>query len=298
MRHNQAGKRAGALLSLTSVVCMLVSSGLCGEPDVAEMLSLTDRGFFLSALARIERDVPAPVEDSYVYRVKPIAFIEKADDLRATDAEFLCERTRVRKIVRESQRLSLSGRHDDAARLLIKTRDSVRTEKARSVLTGQIGCVRFEKGDYEAAGRSVDEYDALNPLSAIGRCNRAAISMFLGEYDEALRQLEPIQIELIENPKFKWAVHYNLACANSLKGRINPAIDHFIEAYIIDSQATVENVNDPHLANIRGHERVRDTVVGVLQDAQKKEIHAGYLRLERTQGTDEDMRFAERGGGL
>jgi hypothetical protein len=101
---------------------------------------------------------------------------------------------------------------------------------------------------------------AIEPGNATVACNLAAALMTQGDVDAALDLLSAVQVNLIQSKHLLFSVHFNLACANSLKGETDAAVSNLLQAATFDPYATLASIGDVQLDAIRNDSRVQDLV--------------------------------------
>ena len=86
-------------------------------------------------------------------------------------------------------------------------------------------------------------------------CNFAAALLSTGHAEEAVKNLQEIDVTFITKRSLVFSVHFNLACGHSLLGDTDKALEALVKAANLDPAATVTSLVDTQLDNIRNDER-------------------------------------------
>lgn len=157
---------------------------------------------------------------------------------------------------------------------LLETTDDPELERR---IISMLGILNFKRREFEAASRYFARALEYAPGNTQLACNLAGAYMSYGALDQAEEVLLNINTELIRADALKSAVHFNLACINSLRGRIDPALDHLALAATADPVFTATNMGDPQLDAIRNtkrFERIQRQIRLDLNQEEPKEVEA------------------------
>lgn len=174
------------------------------------------------------------------------------------------ERNLLRERARRADRLFRDGQPDEAIRLMQETERILKTPTMRIIALNRQAAYAFRLQRFKEAAESARRAWEIDPKDLISASNLAAILLSADEPDEALRILLSIYGQVLDRPQLSYAVHFNLACAYSMKGDERRALQNLLLAAQADPRATYSVLGDPHLDAIRDHPdfvRIRDSLV-------------------------------------
>jgi tetratricopeptide (TPR) repeat protein len=169
----------------------------------------------------------------------------------STQALYRAERNLIRERARAADRMFRQGKAEEALALMLDTERLLQTTSVRIAALNRLAAYHFRLNQFEesaAYARKAWELDMSDPISA---SNLAAILLSAERVDEALDILLRVYGKAFDRPHIAFAIHFNLACAYSLKGEEVPAIQNLALAVQIDPYATLAALGDPHLDPIR-----------------------------------------------
>jgi len=217
------------------------------------------------------------------FRSGMIANLEVDETLRGTQYVELAVSNQVSKAISDNTRLFRSGEQDvafnDLNNLLSKTTD----KKLRGRLLRSLGRLSFKQREYEQAAQYFAEAREHEPKDVGLICNLAASYMSYSDFEKAEELLESVHVELIRNTSFFAAVHYNLACINSVYNKRNQALEHLSLAAAAFPYYTLANMGDTQLDTIRGERRFR-----VIQRQLEMIVYPRRLREKKLRASHDD----------
>jgi tetratricopeptide (TPR) repeat protein len=200
----------------------------------------------LKRIEEADEDFTAP--PLVVARISTLP-VEMGDS--ATQALYRAERNLIRERARAADRMFRQGNADEAMAIMKDTERLLQTTALRIMALNRLAAYHFRLNQFEesaAYARKAWELDMSDPVSA---SNLAAILLSAERVDEALDILLRAYGKAFDRPQIAFAIHFNLACAYSMKGEETPAIQNLALAVQIDPYATLAALGDPHLDSIR-----------------------------------------------
>lgn len=161
------------------------------------------------------------------------------------------ERMQTQHMLDRAEELVSANDVGGAIVLLEEQLQNVGDEESRFMIYHRLGAYAFRLQNYRSAARYMGEAIALRPNNLSIRCNLAAVRLTIGDTDAAIALLEDIPVNLVRNPELVFSIHFNLACAYSLKNNIETSREHFLKAAQANPQAAYTSVGDPQLDNLR-----------------------------------------------
>lgn len=180
-----------------------------------------------------------------------------------TQALYRAERNLIRERARTADRLFRRGDTEGALALMRDTERILQLPALRIMALNRLAAYHFRMKQYEAAAVYARQAWDLDLGDLISASNLAAILLTAEKTDEALDILLRIYGQAFDRPLLSFSVHFNLACAYSMKGDETRAIQNLLLAAQADPYATFAAIGDPHLDAIRENsdfERIRDTL--------------------------------------
>lgn len=174
------------------------------------------------------------------------------------------ERNLLRERVRTADRLFKEGRADEAIQMMQATEQTLKSPSLRAFALNRLATYAFRLKRLKEAAESARRAWEINPKDVDSANNLAAILLYEGKSDEALKILLSVYGRALDRADWSYVVHFNLACAYSLKGDTNRALQNLLLAPKADPRATYSVLGDPHLDAIRDHPdfiRIRDSLV-------------------------------------
>jgi tetratricopeptide (TPR) repeat protein len=168
-----------------------------------------------------------------------------------TQALLRAERNLLRERVRVSDRYFREGQTDEALAMLTELERMIRNESLRTMIFNRLAAYYFRMQRFDETVRYAREAWNLNRSDYVSACNLAATLLTIGEIDEALDILLRIYGSAYDRPQLAFSIHFNLACAYSLKLDTTKALQNLMMAAQIDPASTYAALGDPHLDGIR-----------------------------------------------
>lgn len=188
------------------------------------------------------------------------------DTGRATQAMERAEMNLMRERAQAADRLFNQGGHAAAIELMLNTERILKTATIRALALNRLAAYHFRLHQYDETALYARRALELNPLDYASACNVAATLLTVGQVDEALEILLRMYGQVFDRRSLAFSVHFNLACAFSLKGEPLKALQNLAIAAQSDPVATYTVMGDPHL------DAIRDT-------PDFKRIHAALANL-------------------
>lgn len=161
------------------------------------------------------------------------------------------ERSLMRDRARTADRLFRRGNWEGALELMRDTERMLRTPAVRIMALNRLAAYHFRIHQYDRAADYARQAWDLDRNDLISASNLAAILLSAEKVDEALDILLKIYGQAFDRPALAFSVHFNLACAYSMKSDETRAIQNLVLAAQIDPYATFAAIGDPHLDGIR-----------------------------------------------
>ncbi len=186
----------------------------------------------------------------------------------STQALYRAERNLIRERARIADRMFRRGDYEGALSIMTETDRLLKTTELRIMALNRVAAYHFRLNQFDegaAFARAAWELDSTDAISA---SNLAAILLMAGRVDEALDILLRIYRQAFDRPQLAFSVHFNLACAYSLKGEEIPAIQNLALAAQIDPFATYAAFGDTHLDPIRQNRdfiRIREAIENLMK---------------------------------
>lgn len=190
----------------------------------------------------------------------------------ATQAVYRAERSLIRERARAADRLFRRGDVEGALALMRDTDRILQLPAIRIMALNRLAAYHFRVQQYEAAADYARKAWDLDPGDLVSASNLAAILLTAEKVDEALDILLRIYGQAFDRPQLSFPVHFNLACAYSMKGDETRAIQNLVLAAQVDPYATFAAIGDPHLDGIRDSrdfERIREALERLLTSAPR-----------------------------
>lgn len=190
----------------------------------------------------------------------------------ATQAVYRAERSLIRERARAADRLFRRGDVEGALTLMRDTERILQLPALRIMALNRLAAYHFRMQQYEAAAVYARQAWELDPGDLVSASNLAAILLTAEKVDEALDILLRIYGQAFDRPQLSFSVHFNLACAYSMKGDETRAIQNLVLAAQVDPYATFAAIGDPHLDAIResgDFERIREALERLLTSAPR-----------------------------
>ncbi len=188
-----------------------------------------------------------------------------------TQALARAERNLIRERARASDRLFNRGQHEAAIELMLSTERILKTVNLRAIALNRLAAYHFRLQQYDETALYARRAWELNPLDFASACNVAATLLTVGQVDEALDILLRMYGRAFNHRNLAFSVHFNLACAYSLKGEPTKALQNLALAAQLDPVSTYTVIGDPHLDPIRSAPefiRMRERLGQLLQRAK------------------------------
>lgn len=191
-------------------------------------------------------------------------FTDAPGDEATTRAEYALIRARAKT----ADRLVKRGNFDEAVALMLNTETLLKNASLRATALNRVAAYYFRSQDYKKAADYMRQAWATSPGDVANACNLSAVLLTIGEVDEALNLLLQVYGQVFDHPQLAFPVHFNLACAYSLKGENSKALQNLLIAARADPAAVFTAIGDPNLDPIReeaGFVRIYKTLVGMMQ---------------------------------
>ncbi len=226
-----------------------ISTILATNPPPPKPSTPRDRS--RAALKALERPTRKPAEDHLppLYRTAGLESETPESDVDMRERQ---DMLRVAEWLDEARFLTRSGAPNAAYEMLHRRYTQLETRQSRLFALSRLGTLAFRLQDYKAAADHMRKALELDPRNAPLTCNLAAALMTDGNVTEALYYLNQINPALVENLSSRFSVFFNLACAHSMLGNQDKAMDNLEQAALVDAANTMASLGDPQLDNIRG----------------------------------------------
>ena len=139
--------------------------------------------------------------------------------------------------------------------IILDALNQVTMDRPRLALLNFIGTAFFRQQRYEDAATYMTQAADLDPQNAALISNLSAALLSIERVDEALKYLNGINVERIQNRNLVFSIFFNKACGYSLKSDVDEAIQSLRIAATVDTAATFASLGDTQLDNIRFHQR-------------------------------------------
>ncbi|MBU0678081.1 MAG: hypothetical protein KJ626_08170 [Verrucomicrobia bacterium] len=189
-------------------------------------------------------------------------------DLQAISLQFDAER--LRALMEKANDLTRAGKTQQAIDALQLSLEDFTDENALYTINHRLGTLFFRQANYIDARKFMEAALSYKPASPSLVCNIAAVALTIGDVDGALEKLDALDIPLISERGVLFSVHFNYACAFSLKGQKEKAIHSLMQAASISPQSVYASLGDTQLDAIRN-----DTRVLALTDSLRKALQTG-----------------------
>ena len=171
-----------------------------------------------------------------------------------------------------ADRMFRRGDAAGALTLISETERLLKSPALRGMALNRLAAYHFRLRQYDQTAVYARRAWELEPEDLVSASNLAAVLLTVGEVDEALDILLRIYGQVFARPQIAFSVHFNLACAYSLKEDATRAVQNLFLAAQIDPASTVAAIGDTQLDFIRDHAdfiRLRDALVQMLQSREK-----------------------------
>lgn len=173
------------------------------------------------------------------------------------------EQKRVIALIKLSDALLRRGETAQALAQLSEALPILEHDSSRAFVLNRMGAYEFRLERYQEAIGHISEAIRLDPSSPAHAINLAAALLTGGKLDEALALLNALDPRLMHNPGLLFSLHFNLACAYSLKGDVSAGLHHLQEAAQASVASTLASLGDTQLDRLRlepEFQRLRDTL--------------------------------------
>ena len=167
------------------------------------------------------------------------------------------QRRRTGMLLDTSMEAYRRGDLEHAIQILEKGISRITSADLRFRIYHRLGAVHFKARNYAKAAFYMKRALDLRPGNPALACNLAATQMTMGKVEEALQTLSYIPVSLISDSNLLFSVYFNYACAHSLQGDVEAALDSLDQAARYDPEALLASVGDLQLDPIRDHPRFR-----------------------------------------
>lgn len=170
------------------------------------------------------------------------------------------QRRRTKAMLDDSLKAYKSGELDQAISILEERSADITDADLLFRIYHRLGAYLFRAGRYQAAAEYMQKALQLRPGNPALACNLAATQMTIGKPDQALETLSFIPVSLLSDSNLLFSVYFNYACAYSLKGETEKALDNLEKAARYDPEATLASIGDIQLDPIRTHPQFQQLV--------------------------------------
>lgn len=191
----------------------------------------------------------------------------------STQAVYRAERNMLRERARVADRMFRRGDPAGALALVGETERLLKSPALRAMALNRLAAYHFRLRQYDQTAVYARRAWELEPGDLVSACNLAAVLLTVGEVDEALDILLRIYGQVFTRPQLAFSVHFNLACAYSLKEDGTKAVQNLFLAAQIDPVATFAAIGDTQLDFIRDNPefiRLRNALAEMIQRAERK----------------------------
>lgn len=174
-------------------------------------------------------------------------YTDAPGDEATTRAEYALIRARAKT----ADRLAKRGDIDEAVALMLNTETLLKTPPLQAIALNRVAAYYFRSQDYKNAADYTRQAWDISPGDLANACNLSAVLLSVGEVDEALNLLLQVYGQVFNRPQLAFSIHFNLACAYSMKGEKTKALQNLLIAARADPAATFTAIGDPNLDPIR-----------------------------------------------
>lgn len=190
-----------------------------------------------------------------------------------TQAVLRAERNLIRERARAADRMFARGDTDGAIKLMDATERLMQNPELRVMALNRVAAYYFRLQKYDKTVVYARQAWELAPDDLISACNLSATLLSVGEVDEALNILLRIYGQVYDRPQLAFSMHFNLACAYSLKHETTKALQNLALAARADPVATFTTMGDPHLDFVRDRSefiRLREALVAMMKPGAQR----------------------------
>lgn len=181
------------------------------------------------------------------------------------------ERLQLRDAVTLADRLFREGQPSNAIARLDQLAPGLKAKRNRALLLNRAAAYYFRQQQYGEATALMKQAYEIDPQDVVAACNLAATLLTSQQHDEALRILRNIPTSALSRPQLAFSIHFNMACAYSLRGEVNEGLESLARAAQIDPAGTAASIGDPQLDGLHQDPRfdsLRTSLDAYLKRAQ------------------------------